>query len=490
MTETKYVELPGPERDFDWRRPYFVGIGGVGMAPLAAMCRAHGSAVAGHDRRESPAIGALKERGVQVTIGDRREAAWADLGRSSVVVRSTAVRDDDPLLQAARQAGIPVVHRSDLLAELMAGHRPVAVAGTHGKTTASAMLARALEEAGGDPSYVFGGDTEGPLSGVRVSPYESVFVAEADESDGSFTRYAPSVGVVLNVDDDHPERYAGVDDAVEAFIGFAATVREGGTLVCSADDAGARRVAEAASARGLVNVVLVGEADDAHWRVLDVTAARDGLSSQVVVCGPEESVHSFTVHTPGRHNAGNAVAALAAGVALGFTAADLLPGLQAFAGVERRLQVVGDARGVVLIDSFAHHPTAITADIAAARAVAGDGGRVIVVCQPSGYGRVQALARALGQALAAADEVFLLKLHDLVGDPVPGVDSELIAGCLRDSARHAAVQVREGLATVRALDAVVKPGDVVLTTGPGQEVTRVAEGTLCALASAVFAPVV
>ncbi|MFJ6573422.1 UDP-N-acetylmuramate--L-alanine ligase [Streptomyces sp. NPDC091292] len=472
MTETRHIQLPAPVRDIDWRRPFFLGIGGAGMAPLAALCRECGAVVAGYDSGDCDAVWALQDLGVDVAIGDVEEALCA-VQEATVVVWSTAIPDDHPLLAVAREAGVPLAHRSDLLAVLMEDKVAVAVAGTHGKTTTSAMLSRVLWEAGGDPSHVIGGDVGVPLSGARAG--SGVFVAEADESDGSFTRYSPRVGVVLNVDNDHPEAYPELADAVEAFTRFALSIAEGGTLVCSADDDGARSVASAvATRRAGLRVVTVGEAEDADWRILGIDLSRDGMSSRVCVRTPEQVTYAFEVNMPGRHNGHNAAVALAAGAVLGFDTEHLAPGLEEFDGVDGRLGPLGDVLGVRSLSSYAHHPTAVTADITAAREVAGPDGRVVLVFQPSGYARVALMEVEFARALAGADQVLLLEIRDLVlPEPLFGVCSEQLAGAVRSRYGHVACPVGGVERTAGRVAAVLRPGDVLLAMGPGGEPAEV-----------------
>ncbi|UUU25589.1 UDP-N-acetylmuramate--L-alanine ligase [Streptomyces sp. DSM 40750] len=436
-------------------RPHFIGIGGAGMSGIAKILAQRGAKVAGSDAKESETAEALRALGATVHIGHAGEHLADD---ATCVVVSSAIRADNPELARAAELGIPVVHRSDALARLMDGLRPVAVAGTHGKTTTTSMLAVALGELGLKPSYAIGGDLDVPGSNALHGDGE-IFVAEADESDRSFHKYAPEVAIVLNVELDHHANYASMDEIYESFETFAGRIVPGGTLVISADQAGARELTSRLSG---VRVVTYGEREDADVRVLSVVA--QGLKSEVtVVLDGQELV--FTVSVPGRHYAHNAVAALAAGVALGVPAAELAPALAAYTGVKRRLQLKGEAGGVQVIDSYAHHPTEMTADLEAMRAAAGDA-RILVVFQPHLFSRTQELGTEMGQSLALADASVVLDIYPAREDPIPGVTSELIIEAARSAG--ADVTALHDKAQVPAVIAgMAKPGDLVLTMGAG-----------------------
>ncbi|MFI6435610.1 UDP-N-acetylmuramate--L-alanine ligase [Streptomyces sp. NPDC050759] len=438
-------------------RPHFIGIGGAGMSGIAKILAQRGAKVAGSDAKESATAEALRALGVTVHIGHAAEHLASD---ATCVVVSSAIRADNPELARAAELGIPVVHRSDALASLMDGLRPIAVAGTHGKTTTTSMLAVSLSELGLKPSYAIGGDLDAPGSNALHGEGE-IFVAEADESDRSFHKYAPEVAIVLNVELDHHANYASMDEIYESFETFVDRIAEGGTLVISADHEGARELTRRVTACD-VTVVTYGDAEDAGLRVLSVVP--QGLKSEVTV-ELDGSPLTFTVSVPGRHYAHNAVAALAAGVALGVPAAELAPALAAYTGVKRRLQLKGEAAGVQVIDSYAHHPTEMTADLEAMRAAAGDA-RILVVFQPHLFSRTQELGKEMGEALAAADGSLVLDIYPAREDPIPGVTSELII----DAARAAGADVtpvhdKADVASVVA--GMAKAGDLVLTMGAG-----------------------
>ncbi|MFD8599399.1 UDP-N-acetylmuramate--L-alanine ligase [Kitasatospora sp. NPDC059646] len=452
--------------------PHFIGIGGAGMSGLAKILAVRGAAVSGSDAKESDTVRALRELGATVFVGHAAEHLPA--GTSSVVV-SSAIRADNPELVAARERGIPVVHRSDALAALMGGRRALAVAGTHGKTTTTSMLAVSLGELGLEPSYAIGGDLDLPGSNAHHGAGE-IFVAEADESDRSFHKYAPEVAIVLNVELDHHANYASMEEIYESFETFVGRIVPGGTLVVSADHEGARELTRRVAGRDGLNVVTVGAAEDADVRVLSVAAR--GMTSEVTVELGGERL-TFTVSVPGRHYAHNAVAALAAGVALGVPAEGLAKALGAYTGVRRRLQLKGEARGVQVIDSYAHHPTEMAADLEAIREAAG-AGRVLVVFQPHLFSRTQQLAEEMGQALALADASVVLDIYPAREDPIPGVTAELII----DAARRAGADVRaehEFAAAPAVLAGLARPGDLVLTMGAG-DVTNLGPEILAALA--------
>ncbi|MBT2414210.1 UDP-N-acetylmuramate--L-alanine ligase [Streptomyces sp. ISL-12] len=437
-------------------RPHFIGIGGAGMSGIAKILAQRGAKVAGSDAKDSATAEALRALGATVHIG-HAPAHLAD--DASCVVVSSAIRADNPELVRAAELGVPVVHRSDALAALMDGLRPLAVAGTHGKTTTTSMLAVALSHLGLDPSYAIGGDLDAPGSNALHGDGE-IFVAEADESDRSFHKYAPEVAIVLNVELDHHANYASMDEIHESFETFAGRIVPGGTLVVSADHEGARELTRRLA--GSVRTVTYGEAADADVRILSVVP--QGLKSEVTVALDGTEL-TFTVSVPGRHYASNAVAALAAGAVLGIPSAELAPALAAYTGVKRRLQLKGEAAGVQVVDSYAHHPTEMTADLEAMRAAAGDA-RILVVFQPHLFSRTQELAKEMGQSLALADASLVLDIYPAREDPIPGVTSDLIV----EAARAAGADVtplHEAAGVPEAVAGMARPGDLVLTMGAG-----------------------
>ncbi|ARX87180.1 UDP-N-acetylmuramate--alanine ligase [Streptomyces alboflavus] len=439
-------------------RPHFIGIGGAGMSGIAKILAQRGAKVAGSDARDSATAEALRALGVTVHIG--HDAAHLAPDATCVVV-SSAIRADNPELARATGLGIPVVHRSDALASLMDGLRPIAVAGTHGKTTTTSMLAVTLATLGLDPSYAIGGDLDAPGTNALHGGGD-IFVAEADESDRSFHKYTPEVAIVLNVELDHHANYASMDEIYESFEIFAGKVVPGGTLVISADQPGAVELTKRVRDLGELKVVTYGESEDADLRIHKITAR--GLTSEVTVL-LDGKLLTFTVSVPGRHYANNAVAALAAGIALGIPSRNLAGALKSYTGVKRRLQLKGEAAGVQVIDSYAHHPTEMTADLEAMRSAAGES-RILVLFQPHLFSRTQELGKEMGEALALADSSVVLDIYPAREDPIPGITSALII----DAARAAGADVR-AVADKDAAPAVIagmaRPGDLVVTMGAG-----------------------
>ncbi|GAA2612214.1 UDP-N-acetylmuramate--L-alanine ligase [Streptomyces tubercidicus] len=455
-------------------RPHFIGIGGAGMSGIAKILAQRGARVAGSDAKDSATAQALRASGATVHIGHAADHLAEDA--TSVVV-SSAIRADNPELAAAHERGIPVVHRSDALASLMDGLRPIAVAGTHGKTTTTSMLAVSLGALGVAPSYAIGGDLDAPGSNAEHGTGE-IFVAEADESDRSFHKYAPEVAIILNVELDHHANYASMDEIYESFETFVGRIRPGGTLVIAADHPGARELTERIAGRHDIEIVTYGESEDADVRILKVNPR--GLTSDVTVTLTSGKILTFTVSVPGRHYAHNAVAALAAGVALGLPPHNLASALGKYTGVKRRLQLMGEAAGVQVIDSYAHHPTEMTADLEAIRGAA-EGARVLVVFQPHLFSRTQELGTEMGQALALADASVVLDIYPAREDPIPGVTSALII----DAARAAGADVTpesDQAAVPEVIAGMAKPGDLVLTMGAG-DVTDLGPALLSRLGS-------
>ena len=453
------MSTPTPSLPPALERPHFIGIGGAGMSGVAKVLAQRGARVAGSDTKDSETVQALRALGVTVHIG--HDAAHLADDATAVVV-SSAIRQENAELAAARERGVPVVHRSDALAGLMDGTRPIAVAGTHGKTTTTSMLAVALTALGLEPSYVIGGDLDAPGSSARHGG-GALFVAEADESDRSFHAYSPEVAIVLNVELDHHANYASMEEIHESFTTFVGGIRPGGALVVSADQPGAVELtARVRDTEGL-RIVTVGEAEDADVRITAVTP--HGLTSEVSVTLDGRPL-TFTVSVPGRHYAHNAVAALAAGVAMGVPADELAGALAKYTGVRRRLQLKGEAAGVQVIDSYAHHPTEMTADLEAVRSAAGPDARVLVVFQPHLFSRTRELGAEMGAALALADASLVLDIYPAREDPVPGVTSAVVIDAARAAGADVAAE-HDKTHVPEAVAGMAKPGDLVLTMGAG-----------------------
>jgi UDP-N-acetylmuramate--alanine ligase len=450
---------PGTGIPTAMERPHFIGIGGAGMSGIAKILAQRGAKVAGSDAKESETAQALRALGVTVHIGHAAEHLADD---ASCVVVSSAIRAGNPELVRAAELSVPVVHRSDALASLMTGARAIAVAGTHGKTTTTSMLAVALTELGLDPSYAIGGDLAGPGTNARHGAGE-IFVAEADESDRSFHTYAPEVAIVLNVELDHHANYASMEEIYESFETFVGKVVPGGTLVLPVGQPGAVELAARVGGRDALNVVTYGESETADVRVHKITPR--GLTSEVTVVLDGRFL-TFTVSVPGRHYAHNAVAALAAGVALGIPAHNLASALGKYTGVKRRLQLKGEAGGVQVIDSYAHHPTEMTADLEAMRGAAPAGSRLLVVFQPHLFSRTQELGKEMGQALALADASVVLDIYPAREDPIPGVTSALITGAAL-AAGADVTTVHDSGTVPEVVAGMARPGDLVLTMGAG-----------------------
>ena len=456
-------------------RVHFVGIGGAGMSGIARIMLARGTVVSGSDSAASPALDELAALGAQVSAGH----AAGQVGEADTLVVSSAIRDTNPELAEARRRGLRVLHRAAALASLMAGRRVTAVTGTHGKTTTTSMIATVLLETGAGPAYAIGGVLAATGTGAADGPGRD-FVAEADESDGSFLMYAPDVAVVTNVEADHLDNY-GTEQAYRASFGaFAERIKPDGVLVSCADDPGTRELAAAVRARG-VRVVTFGTAPDADYRVSAVRPA--GMTTTLTV--RREATPSFglidvglRLSVPGQHNALNAAAAFAAAVELGTGPERAAQALASYRGAARRLELKGEAGGIRVLDSYAHHPTELAADLRAAREIVAGGGRVIAVFQPHLYSRTRIFAAEFGAALALADEAIVLDVYAAREDPEPGVTGRLVAGAVPGGAAH---YVPEFGDVPKVVAGLTEPGDLVLTMGAG-DITRMGPLVLAEIA--------
>ncbi|MFF4123101.1 UDP-N-acetylmuramate--L-alanine ligase [Microbispora rosea] len=455
------VKLVDPVPAADLGRVHFIGIGGAGMSGIARILLKRGVPVSGSDARPSELLAELRELGAVIHVGH----AASHIKDVDTVVVSTAIRDSNPELGEALRQNLRVIPRAAALASVMTGRTGIAVAGTHGKTTTTSMLTVALQKCGEDPSYCVGGQLVTTGLGADDGAGE-VFVAEADESDGSFLMLAPRVAVVTNVEADHLDNYGDPQAVHDSFARFVERI--GSLLVVCADDPGAAALVPLARERGLT-VVTYGESAGADLRTTDVVPRGLGVEFGVelgpdVPGGPGRGEVRLAV--PGRHNAVNATAVIAVALHLGLRFDDVKEGLAAFTGAKRRFESKGEAAGVTVFDSYAHHPTELTADLRAARDVVTGDGRVIAVFQPHLYSRTRFFADEFGAALGLADEVIVLDVYGAREDPEPGVSGALVAGKIPLPAEQV-VYAPDRRAVPELVAGRARPGDIVLTMGAG-----------------------
>jgi UDP-N-acetylmuramate--alanine ligase len=439
----------------DSRPIHFVGIAGAGMSALAELFTLRGILVTGCDQHPENAAD-LVRRGIDVQGGHSPE--HVDGARALVV--TSAMPKEHPELARARTLGLPVIRRAEALGEATSGTMLIGVAGTHGKSTTTVMTTEALAAAGLEPTGYVGARVTAWGGNVRAGGAER-FVVEADEYDRSFLALAPTVAVVTNLEADHMDIYADLDDLRRTFAQY---VRGARYVVLCADDPEANRIPTPPSAE----VIRYGlESPDARLRGIDLR--REGLGTRFTVEYDAKQVGDVILAVPGEHNVRNALAALAVGLGLGATVPQMAPGIAAFRGVERRFQLLGEAGGALIVDDYAHHPTEVRATLHAARAAAPDR-RLVVAFQPHLFSRTRDLAREFGEALAGADLVYLLDVYPSRERPIPGVTSDLIASVMRALGRSPAWQGPRS-AVAASLAPHVRPGDLVITMGAG-DVTR------------------
>ena len=430
---------------------HVVGAGGAGMGAIASVLRSMGHHVSGSDLRDGPVVARLRAEGVPVAIGHHPH----NLGDAAIVAISSAIGDTNPEVRAAASRRVPVVRRSDILPAIASTRRTIAVAGTHGKTTTSSMLALVLVEAGLRPSFIIGGDVNEIGTGAMWDAGEW-FVVEADESDRTFLALDAEVVVVTSVEPDHLEAYDGAPGALaEAFGRFLAAARH--RIVC-ADDAGAARLGAA------VGAVTYGTSRDADFRMVDVSLQMP-MSAFDLFEGRTE-LGRIALPTPGLHNARNAAAAVVAAMAAGASFDDAARALARFGGVARRFEFRGDAAGVTFVDDYAHLPSEVAAALAAART--GDWRRVVCVFQPHRYSRIACVGADFAHSFVEADHVVLTEIYPSGEPPRPGVTSKIVLDAVLDSHPWSSVTWLPRLDEVADwLEDRLRPGDLCLTLGAG-----------------------
>lgn len=443
-------------------RVHFIGIGGAGMSGVARIMLERGVRVSGSDGQNSAGLRALESAGAVVHVGHR--AAYLD-GVDTVVV-SSAIREDNPELAAARRGGIAVLHRAQALAALLVGRRVVAVAGANGKTTTSAMVTTALQHVGAEPSFAIGAQLSGPGVNARGGAGE-VFVVEADESDGSFLVYHPEVAIVTNLMPDHLDFYGSLERLTQAYDEFVATIAPGGLLLTCADDDGATRLAARARTAG-VRVLTYGVTVGADLRLCDIHGVGFSWEATLVQQGRPDRVLRLGV--PGEHNVRDAAGAyLAATAGLGFEPAAVLEGLAGFGGTSRRFEPKGEAGGVRVVDDYAHNAGKVAAAVRTGRGLAGNG-RLVIAFQPHLFSRTRDFATELAQGLSQADVVVIMDVYASREDPLPGVSGALVAQQVSGPGVVRYVPAWSDVAP--AIVSLVAPGDLVMTVGAG-DVTRI-----------------
>lgn len=453
---------------------HFIGMGGAGMSAIARIMLSQGIEVSGSDAKESVGLTELATLGARIYVPQ----AAANIAGADTIVISSAIREDNPELAAARASGLVVLHRSQALAAAMAKDAVVAVAGTHGKTTTTSMITVMLRGAGVDASFAVGGTVVG--LGVNAAHGSAdVFVAEADESDASFLNYSPQIAVVTNLEADHLDHYGTAEAVFEAFEKFAALLPSDGLLIACADDAGSARLAAQAASTG-VQTVTYGFSDTADLKV--VAGSGDGLATQTTLLIPAQALTGspaqeveLNLAVPGNHNILNAAASVAVAWGLGLEVSTAVKALASFSGAARRFELKGQGRGVRVFDDYAHHPTEVTAALTAARTVAAQN-KVHVLFQPHLFSRTREFAQEFATALDLADTVVVLDIYPAREDPIPGVTSALIT----ELSHHGARQMSNPGEAISVLSSAAKAGDIILTVGAG-DVTNFGPALVSAL---------
>ena len=449
---------------------HFIGVGGAGMSGIARIMLAKGFSISGSDKSESAMLTSLKALGAEIFVGH----ASQNLGDAQMVIISSAINESNAELLAAKAKGLPIIARATALAWLMSESTSVAIAGTHGKTTTTAMLTVALQSAGLDPSFAIGGTIN--TAGTNAhSGTGTIFVAEADESDGSFLAYKPTGAIITNIELDHVDHFPNEDAVFAVFEQFVSSIKQGGFLVACGDYAGVNNLLKRIKRTDL-QIYLYGKGTSNDFRIDKIHLAPKGSSS--VVSSTGRKVGELNLAVAGEHNLLNGLAAFAAASALGAAETKVLDGLASFTGTKRRFELKGEVGGVKVIDDYGHHPTEVNVTLTTAKNLA-QAGRVIVIFQPHRYSRTAAFATQFSTSLALADFTYLLEVYAASEKPLPGVSSLLIAKAMNPQ------QVKFEPSMIEVVNEVVamaKSGDVILTLGAG-DVSSLGEPILQALAN-------
>lgn len=432
---------------------HFIGIGGVGMSGLAQILLEMGMQVSGSDLVSSPVIDSLRQRGAQIFIGHGAENITDDV---DAVVVSSAIHSSNVELCAARQRGLPVMTRGDLLAKVMESYQGIAVTGSHGKTTTSALIAVVLAENGFDPTYLVGGHISelGGNAGLGKGRY---LVAESDESDGSFLKQKPHIAVITNIDDDHLDYYRDISGILQAFQDFLTKIRPGGLAVLCTDSSNVRQL----STEG-INAVTYGIQGNPQYQARNIV--QNGLVTEADVFHEGMFLGTLKLSIPGLHNVQNALAAVAVGMYLGLGFSDIARSLAHFKGVQRRFQLIAQCNGIKIIDDYAHHPTEIKALMEATHGI--KRGRMITVFQPHRYSRTKFLKEEFGKAFEGNDLVIITDIYAAGESPLEGVSAEVIVQELQKNGINV-VYINSLDDVVSYLLQEIRSGDTVLTVGAG-----------------------
>lgn len=440
------------------QRVHMIGIGGAGMSGIAEVLLNLGYEVHGSDAVDSAAVRRLRGLGAEVHIGHAAD----HVGDVSVLVKSTAVSDDNPEVVAARGKGIPVIPRAEMLAELMRLRTGIAIAGTHGKTTTTSLTAAVFDEAGLDPTVIIGGLINAYGANARLGQGEYL-IAEADESDGSFLCLSPIINVVTNVDLDHLDHYKDQDAIDTAFVNFMNKVPFYGRNIVCGDDPGVRRLLP----RVKRPVLLYGfeEMNQIRAQILECGVVN---RFRILVRGKE--LGEAVLQQPGRHNILNALAAVGVALEEGIDPSCCLKGLARFRGVGRRFEIKGERDGILVVDDYGHHPAEIAATLSTARRVYPKR-RLVVAFQPHRFSRTQALFGDFCHVFESVDKLLLSEIYPASEKPIPGVSGENLAQGIRQVSHTDVTYYRDFDAMLEALPAILKPGDVFLTLGAGNVTT-------------------
>ena len=433
------------------KRVHFIGIGGAGMSGLARIALSYGVKVSGSDAKDSNVVTALRALGASVDIGHRSE----NIDGADLVVFSTAISENNPERKRSIELGIPLIARATALALLMSESKSIAVAGTHGKTTTSSMLTVALQATGADPSFAIGGTITASGSNAHRGTGD-FFVAEADESDGSFIAYHPYGAIITNIEHDHVDYFADEAAVFAVFTEFVATIASDGFLVYCNDDKGSRKLGSSVTS---TRTFTYGTSPDSDLVLDQITLLPLGSSARAIWHG--KVIGSLELSVPGHHNLLNAAAALTAGIILEQIPSEMIDGLATFKGAGRRFEMKGTVNGIRVIDDYGHHPTEIEVTLTAARRFAGDG-RLLVLFQPHRYSRTKAFIDQFARTLDIADEVIVLEIYAASEKPIAGVSSEAIV----EKMQHGRF-IPNFMDAVDAVVASARPGDLVITLGAG-----------------------